>query len=285
MTFAGASATKLTGAAETATALIQTIFAAGACGVARRCTENAAAYQRTQTIRPADRSPCFKRSNITAPTWPSPPKWRPRQRGAKPRRGRTDQMSKHGSPGAVAGTLAGPLRTCAPISTPRSTVASLIPSNTMLTSARRHTAPGHPPWRPAAETLVELTRAGCPVQSGCVASRGGDHSRNHPVEFVDSLKDCPPPKRPNSSYRLAGMPHWPKPYGRAAGAVEQLVIEEEFKKASLHRPAYGITGWILTIIQHGTADQVERWVETALRQDVLWCQLFSEPDAGPARPQ
>ncbi len=25
------------------------------------------------------------------------------------------------------------------------------------------------------------------------------------------------------------MPHWPKPWGRDAGAVEQLVIEQEFK--------------------------------------------------------
>ena len=35
-----------------------------------------------------------------------------------------------------------------------------------------------------------------------------------------------------------------------AGAVEQLVIEEEFNAAQLNRPIYGITGWvILTLIQ------------------------------------
>ena len=44
---------------------------------------------------------------------------------------------------------------------------------------------------------------------------------------------------------------------------------------------YGITGWvILTLIQHATEDQVARWVRPALSQDVIWCQLFSEPDAG-----
>lgn len=49
------------------------------------------------------------------------------------------------------------------------------------------------------------------------------------------------------------MPHWPKPWGRAANAVEQLVIEEEFRKAAIKRPDYSITGWvILTLIQHGT---------------------------------
>ena len=42
-----------------------------------------------------------------------------------------------------------------------------------------------------------------------------------------------------------------------------------------------ITGWvILTLIQHATEDQVARWVMPALRQEVVWCQLFSEPDAG-----
>jgi alkylation response protein AidB-like acyl-CoA dehydrogenase len=77
------------------------------------------------------------------------------------------------------------------------------------------------------------------------------------------------------------MPHWPKPWGRDAGAVEQLVIEQEFAAAGVKRPAYGITGWvILTLIQHGTDDQVERWVRPALDQEVIWCQLFSEPDAG-----
>lgn len=77
------------------------------------------------------------------------------------------------------------------------------------------------------------------------------------------------------------MPHWPRPWGRAASAVEQLVIEEEFTRAGVRRPDYSITGWVvLTLIQHGTPWQIERFVEKALRQEEVWCQLFSEPDAG-----
>jgi alkylation response protein AidB-like acyl-CoA dehydrogenase len=77
------------------------------------------------------------------------------------------------------------------------------------------------------------------------------------------------------------MPHWPRPWGRDASAVEQLVIEQEFAAAGLKRPSYGITGWvILTLIQYGTAEQVDRWVPPALNQQVIWCQLFSEPGAG-----
>ena len=77
------------------------------------------------------------------------------------------------------------------------------------------------------------------------------------------------------------MPHWPKPWGRDASALEQLVIEQEFAAARIKRPALGITGWvILTLIQHASPDQVARWVRPALNQDVIWCQLFSEPGAG-----
>jgi alkylation response protein AidB-like acyl-CoA dehydrogenase len=77
------------------------------------------------------------------------------------------------------------------------------------------------------------------------------------------------------------VPHWPRPWGRDATALEQLVIEQEFARAGIKRHGYGITGWvILTLIQHATADQVERWVRPALNHEVIWCQLFSEPDAG-----
>jgi len=77
------------------------------------------------------------------------------------------------------------------------------------------------------------------------------------------------------------MPHWPEPWGRDAGAIEQLVIEQEFAAAGITRPSLGITSWIiLTIIQHASPEQVDRWVRPALNQEVIWCQLFSEPGAG-----
>ncbi len=77
------------------------------------------------------------------------------------------------------------------------------------------------------------------------------------------------------------VPHWPAPWGRGAGAVEQLVIEEEFARAGVKRPSYQITGWvILTLTQFATEDQKTRWILPALNQELIWCQLFSEPDAG-----
>ena len=77
------------------------------------------------------------------------------------------------------------------------------------------------------------------------------------------------------------VPHWPVPWGRAAGAVEQLVIDEELKRAGVRVPPLGITGWnIMTVNQYATPDQVQRWVEKTLMGEYVWCQLFSEPDAG-----
>jgi alkylation response protein AidB-like acyl-CoA dehydrogenase len=77
------------------------------------------------------------------------------------------------------------------------------------------------------------------------------------------------------------VPHWPKPWGRDAGAVEQIVIDEEMRAAGVKVPGLGITGWnIMTVNQYATPDQVERWVQKTLMGEYVWCQLFSEPDAG-----
>ena len=63
--------------------------------------------------------------------------------------------------------------------------------------------------------------------------------------------------------------------------MRRVPIDEELAEAEVQRPDYGITGWVLlTLIQHGTDDQVERWVRPTLDGDVVWSQLFSEPDAG-----
>jgi alkylation response protein AidB-like acyl-CoA dehydrogenase len=75
------------------------------------------------------------------------------------------------------------------------------------------------------------------------------------------------------------VPHWPKPWGRGAGPLEQLVIEEELR--SIDVPDLIVGGWVLlTLSQYGTPDQVERWIHPGLLGDTVWCQLFSEPDAG-----
>ncbi|MDT5018164.1 MAG: 3-oxochol-4-en-24-oyl-CoA dehydrogenase [Mycobacterium sp.] len=76
-------------------------------------------------------------------------------------------------------------------------------------------------------------------------------------------------------------PHWPKPYGREAGPAEQLLIDQELEAAGVVRPDLVIGWWAApTILEHGSQEQIEQFVPATLRQDFLWCQLFSEPGAG-----
>jgi 3-oxochol-4-en-24-oyl-CoA dehydrogenase len=77
------------------------------------------------------------------------------------------------------------------------------------------------------------------------------------------------------------LPHLPKPWGRAAGALEQLVIDEELRAAGIHVPGLAIGAWVApALIQYGTKEQQDRFLPATLRLDYLWCQLFSEPGAG-----
>ena len=77
-------------------------------------------------------------------------------------------------------------------------------------------------------------------------------------------------------------PHWPEPWGLAADPIHQLVIEEELRAAGIRRPANPIgIGWAgPTLLHAGTEAQQERYLFPMLSGEELWCQLFSEPEAG-----
>jgi alkylation response protein AidB-like acyl-CoA dehydrogenase len=76
-------------------------------------------------------------------------------------------------------------------------------------------------------------------------------------------------------------PHWPRPYGREAGPAEQLLIDQEMAAAGVTRPDLVIGWWAApTILEHGSPEQLERFVPPTLTGELFWCQLFSEPGAG-----
>jgi 3-oxochol-4-en-24-oyl-CoA dehydrogenase len=77
-------------------------------------------------------------------------------------------------------------------------------------------------------------------------------------------------------------PHWPAPWGLAAGPAEQLIIDDELARAGVERPDNPIAiGWAgPTIVAGGTTAQQQRWLPGILDGSTAWCQLFSEPDAG-----
>ena len=76
---------------------------------------------------------------------------------------------------------------------------------------------------------------------------------------------------------------WPEEYGgRGASVWEQTVIREEMWAGHEPRGAqYMGVNWVgPTIMRHGTAGQRSRHLPPIARGEVIWCQGFSEPDAG-----
>jgi hypothetical protein len=71
--------------------------------------------------------------------------------------------------------------------------------------------------------------------------------------------------------------------GRGASPVEQLIFKEECERAGAPYVGVNFVGLLHagpTIIAEGTAAQKERYLPAILRGDDVWCQGFSEPDAG-----
>jgi alkylation response protein AidB-like acyl-CoA dehydrogenase len=134
-------------------------------------------------------------------------------------------------------------------------------------------------WRQrAAELALEGTRRQLHVDLPPEAER----VRADVQRFVADLKER---DRSEWNRRLADdgylAPHWPTPWGRDAGPVEQLVIDEELARAHIRRPNLAVGAWALpTIIAHGTPEQQERFVAPTLLGEIWWCQMFSEPGAG-----
>jgi alkylation response protein AidB-like acyl-CoA dehydrogenase len=77
------------------------------------------------------------------------------------------------------------------------------------------------------------------------------------------------------------LPYLPKPWGRAASPVEQIIIAQEFTSGRVRRPTIGIAAWIVpSIVAFGTDEQKQRFLPPTFRGEMTWCQLFSEPGAG-----
>ena len=76
---------------------------------------------------------------------------------------------------------------------------------------------------------------------------------------------------------------WPEEYGgRGAGVMEQVVWAEEMDRAEAPGPinVLGIPNVAPAIMTYGTEEQKHALLPPMLRGDDIWCQGFSEPDAG-----
>ena len=81
--------------------------------------------------------------------------------------------------------------------------------------------------------------------------------------------------------RALVMPHLPEPWGRGAGPLEQVLIQQEMRAAGVRPPVLSIGAWVIpSLVAYGTREQQDRFLPATLRGETLWCQLFSEPGAG-----
>lgn len=76
---------------------------------------------------------------------------------------------------------------------------------------------------------------------------------------------------------------WPREYGGRGGSLmQEIICEQELEAIGSGVPFTGPGIWLLgpTLIHWGTADQKERYLRKVLSGAEIWCQGYSEPNAG-----
>ena len=76
---------------------------------------------------------------------------------------------------------------------------------------------------------------------------------------------------------------WPRRFGGRGGKpVEEAIFAEEQARYGVSTGAFAVAIGMVgaTLMQHGTPEQRSRWLQPILRCEEVWCQGFSEPEAG-----
>ena len=105
---------------------------------------------------------------------------------------------------------------------------------------------------------------------------------NLPREEVRTLDDRRRWHRKLYEAGYLGM-GWPKEVGGAgARPMEQAIVADEMARVNAPAPTNGLGLGIVgpTIVVHGTDAQKTRYLRKILTAEELWCQLYSEPNAG-----
>ncbi len=118
------------------------------------------------------------------------------------------------------------------------------------------------------------------------ANLAKDHK---PQEYVDAMHD----EADNWQHRLewhrkmhsggwVGI-SWPKEYGgRGASLIQQVIYQEELARSNPPPLVNGLGIMLVgpTIMHWGTDEQKKRYIPKILSAEEIWCQGYSEPNAG-----
>jgi alkylation response protein AidB-like acyl-CoA dehydrogenase len=118
---------------------------------------------------------------------------------------------------------------------------------------------------------IELFEAGLP---------GPDDERRRPVrEWVAAHPHADGRALLESGYLV---PAWSRPLGLGASGEDLVIIEQELRRAGVSRPPYPLARDFVAplLATAGSPEQQARYIEPMLRGDDVWCELFSEPEAG-----
>jgi alkylation response protein AidB-like acyl-CoA dehydrogenase len=117
------------------------------------------------------------------------------------------------------------------------------------------------------------------VREWLEANNPGEEPRSGTDDWIEFASDW---QRILHQGGWAGI-SWPAEYGgRGASLIEQAIFSEEMARAKAPRPA-NVLGLVMggpVVIAHGTEEQKERYLEPILSAEEIWCQGFSEPEAG-----
>jgi alkylation response protein AidB-like acyl-CoA dehydrogenase len=118
-------------------------------------------------------------------------------------------------------------------------------------------------------------------QVSAILDRAAELDNPGPSKIGDTDAVNPGPRRTLLADNGLVSPPMPRPYGIEAGPLEQLILQDEYDRHGIVQPSMGIGQWVVPIVLHrGTPEQLARLAAPALRGEEIWCQLFSEPEAG-----
>ncbi|MFV1992087.1 MAG: acyl-CoA dehydrogenase family protein, partial [Acidimicrobiales bacterium] len=114
-----------------------------------------------------------------------------------------------------------------------------------------------------------------------------DHNDPRRIAVREWLVEHPEPTQQQAADAGYVVPHLPKPWGLDADPIHQIIIAQELEGVKFTKNGIGAgsnaigVGWAApTILMAGTEEQKQRYLPKIFNHDEIWCQLFSEPDAG-----